>query len=390
MRFATLACLLSLTIMSGSAWPQGSPIHSLPEGAVEKAAIVAPNIGWAFGQPTTAGSVLWWTTDGGAHWKRITPPMSERELIISVFFLNTQVGWALLEDVSKGPDSFQFDLASTTSAGAKWELHHLSIPGLSTEGMRWGYITGWIDFSDLLHGWMYLRPELPDLLITSDGGRSWQPAQSSELPTWGESIVRVKPEVAWLTDTVAHWLYVTRDGAKTWQHLSIPAPTQLSGWLPKDNVQMYTDPVFQDPEHGFEVVTYASSKSGILTNVVLFETHDGGITWQAQGLLGDLRANMSSPISSTVVDSTWLIARRPFLALPMVTILHPGEWDNGLIHNEAGYDSHLQMSFANPDRGWVLMDGALLATEDDGASWTDVTPDRDERKPKPGRLPGAQ
>lgn len=389
MKFPTLACLLSLVIMSGRAWPQGSPIHSLPEGAVKKAAIVAPNIGWAFGQPTSAGYVLWWTTDGGAHWKEITPPMPKREMIISVFFLNPRVGWTLLEDISKGPESFQFDLASTTSAGAKWELHPLSMPALSTK-MWWAFLSGWINFSDLQHGWMYLRPELPVLLITSDGGRTWQPAQSSKLPAWAEGIVRVKPEVAWLTNTSANWLYVTRDGAKTWQHLSIPAPTHLSDWLPKDDVQMYTDPVFQDPEHGFEVVTYASSESGILTNAVLFETHDGGITWQARGLLGDLRANMSHPISSTVADSTWLIARHPFLALPIVTILHPGEWDNGLIDNAAGYDRRLQMMFANPNRGWVLMDGALLATEDGGASWTDVTPDRDKLEPKPGRLPAAQ
>jgi photosystem II stability/assembly factor-like uncharacterized protein len=387
---AAFACLLSLAVLSSTSWSQGAPIHSLPDGAVEDAAIVAPDIGWAFGQPTTAGSVLWWTTDGGAQWREITPPMRVKEIIVSVSFLNTRVGWVLLEDDSKGPLSFQFDLASTTSAGAEWEVHPLSIPTPGTEGTRSGDTAGWIDFADPLHGWMYLGTGLDDLLITSDGGRSWQRAQSSGLPAASKRIVRVTPEVAWLIGTYSHWLYVTRDGAKSWQHVSLSAPVQLSGWLPKDNVQMYTDPVFQDPEHGFEAVTYASSRSGILTNAVLFETRDGGVTWQAVSLLGDLRANMSWPISSTIAGSTWLIARQPFLGLPMVTILHPGEWENGLIQNEAGYDSGLRMHFTNPDRGWLLMDGALLATQDGGASWSDITPDRDSRKIKPARIAGAR
>jgi len=394
MKVATLACLFSLTILSCSAWSQGSPIHSLPDGAVKEAAIVAPNIGWAFGVPSTAGSVLWRTTDEGAHWNEITPPMPVPEIIISVFFLNTQDGWALLEDVSKGPDSFQFDLASTTSAGAKWEVHHLIIPGLSSKNMQWGYVGGSIDFVDPLHGWMYLMADEPNLSITSDGGRSWQPMQSKGLPAGSTHLVLVTPEVAWLRDASFHELYVTRDGAKTWQIVRLPPPDRLANLFAtgicKDSDTIYADPVFQDSGHGFEVVTYGYSKSCSLSAAVLFETLDGGVTWQTESLFGDLSPNLSSPVSSTVVDSTWLIARRPFAGLPMVTILHLGEWENGLAASGVGYNSNLQMSFTNPDRGWVLMDGALLATQDSGASWSNVTPDRDQRAFKPARLPGAR
>lgn len=393
MKAASLACLLSLTGLSCAAWSQGAPIHSLPGGPVAKAAIVAPNIGWAFGQPTNAGDVLWWTTDGGAQWREITPPMPVPETIISVSFLERQDGWVLLEDVSKGPSSFQFDLASTTSAGSKWEVHHLSIPGLSTKGMKWGYIKGSIAFVDPLHGWMYLMADSPNLLITSDGGRSWQPTQSQGLPADSTHLVLVTPEVAWLSDAF-HELYVTRNGAKTWQIVRLPPPDRLANrfatGICRDSDTIYADPVFQDSIHGFEVVTYGYSRSCSLSAAVLFETLDGGVTWQTESLFGDLSPNLTSPVSSTVVDSTWLIARRPFAGLPMVTILHPGEWENGLAVKGVGYDSNLQMSFTSPDRGWVLMDGALLATQDGGACWSDVTPLRDLYKSKPERLPGAQ
>jgi photosystem II stability/assembly factor-like uncharacterized protein len=390
MKASTLACVLLLTVLSRGARSQGAPIHSLPNGAVKEAAMVAPNVGWAFGEPTTAGSVLWWTIDGGAQWREITPPMPVPETIISVAFLDTRAGWALLEDVRKAPDSFQFDLASTTSAGAKWEVHPLIIPGLRSKDMRWGYVDGSIAFVDPLHGWMYLMADEPNLLITSDGGKTWQPQESQVLPDGSKHLVLVTPEVAWLRDGSLRGLYVTRDGAKTWQSVSLPPPDEFSKWIAKGSDTIYTDPAFHDSKHGFEVVTYGYSKSGNLSAAVLFETLDGGVSWQARGLLGTLPENLTWPISSTVVDSSWLIARRPATGLPMITILHLGEWENGMVVREAGYGANLPMIFTNPDRGWVLMDGALLATQDGGASWTDVTPDRVLRRFKPAPISNAQ
>jgi hypothetical protein len=77
MRVAAFACLLALTLLSRSAWPQGRPIHSPPKGSVGAATMLAPNVGWAssVGQPRGQGeaSLLWWTTDGGEQWREITP-----------------------------------------------------------------------------------------------------------------------------------------------------------------------------------------------------------------------------------------------------------------------------------------------------------------------------
>lgn len=401
MKVATLVRLLSLTVLSClpcSGWSQGSPIHSLPDGAVEQAAMVAPNVGWAFSFPRPEkgdeSNLLWWTTDGGAHWQIITPPMSKSEIVISVSFVNTLDGWALLEDISQEPDAFQFDLASTTSAGAKWEVHHLITPRLRSNDMRSGFADGLVAFVDPLHGWMYLTADEPNLMITSDGGRSWQPAQSMKMPMDSARLVPVTPLVAWLRDASFHGLYVTRDGAKTWQTVRLPPPDALANrsatGICKDSDTIYSDPIFQDSNHGFEAVTYGYSKLCGLSAAVLFETLDGGISWQVESLHGDLSPNLSRPVSSTVVDSNWLIARQPFAGLPMVTILHPGEWQNGMVATGVGYNANLKMSFTNSDRGWVLMNGALLATQDGGASWSNVTPDRDQRTFKPARLPGAR
>jgi photosystem II stability/assembly factor-like uncharacterized protein len=361
--------------------------------------MLSPNEGWALsGQETK----LWWTTDGGGQWRQITPSTQGPEAILSVFFLDTRVGWALLEDNDVGSDSARFSLASTTSAGAKWEIHRLSNPELVSKANQAtkevqsipnrpsAVIKGLVTFADPLHGWIYVCPDIEDLsetLITGDGGKTWQHAHVDELHTDPESIVLVSPEIAWLND--ASRLFTTQDGAKTWRAVSLPVPPKFSRWFPMGDrdEEFYSSPVFQDPKHGFEVVTYSWFKKERWCNAVLFETFDGGSTWQAVGLLNNLPFR-EHPISSTVVDSTWLIPRAPMYALPMVTVLHPGEWENAIEFDTYGYQYGFKMSFINSARGWLIMDGALLSTPDGGGSWSDVTPDWP--KDKPARLADTQ
>ena len=75
-------------------------------------------------------------------------------------------------------------------------------------------------------------------------------------------------------------------------------------------------------------------------------------------------------------------------ALPMITVLHPGEWENAIEFDTYGYRYGFKMSFISSARGWLIMDGALLSTQDGGGSWSDITPDWP--KNKPARLADAQ
>jgi photosystem II stability/assembly factor-like uncharacterized protein len=399
MKGAGVICFLFGAVLSCYAAAQGSPIHYPPKANVLDASMLSPSEGWALSVPSMK---LWWTTDGGGQWRQITPATQGPETILSVFFLDTQVGWALLKDDEAGSDSAQFFLASTTSGGDKWEIHRLSIPELvsrvnqstkevqSIPNRASGVVKGLMTFVDPLHGWIYVCPDIPDLsdtLITGDGGKTWQHANVDELHIDPESIVLVTPEIVWLND--ANRLFTTQDGAKTWRAVSLPVPTKLSRWFPTphSDEEFYSSPVFQDPKHGFEVVTYSWFSKVRWCNAVLFETLDGGGTWQAVGVLKNLPFR-EHPISSTVVDSTWLIPRAPMYALPMITVLHPGEWENAIEFDTYGYQYGFKMSFINSVRGWLIMDGALLSTQDGGGSWSDVTPDWP--KDKPERLADAQ
>ena len=55
-------------------------------------------------------------------------------------------------------------------------------------------------------------------------------------------------------------------------------------------------------------------------------------------------------------------------ALPMVTVLYPGEWANAIEFDTDGYRYGFKMSFINSARGWLIMEGALLSTRDGGGS----------------------
>jgi len=113
-------------------------ILSLPSSVlciVTAMKMLTPETGWA-----ETGNTLWWTEDGGTHWKNITPDPfvnSERssnqvlfhdqpEALASISFLDTQTGWVLLccgkSDPDTGDDLPHYDLAATTDAGATWSI----------------------------------------------------------------------------------------------------------------------------------------------------------------------------------------------------------------------------------------------------------------------------
>ena len=96
---------------------------------------------------------LFWTTDSGHHWNDITPSAKASESVDSVFFLDTSAGWALLTAGNENTGEPDFNLASTSDAGANWSITPVKIPRLDPETVT---LTGGthIDFIDLLHGWM--------------------------------------------------------------------------------------------------------------------------------------------------------------------------------------------------------------------------------------------
>jgi hypothetical protein len=186
MTFTLLLAALMLALSSGArAQAQGGDVlwyGKAPPGwggVVRRMKLIAPGVGWA-----ERGGRYYWTTDNGTNWTDITPPSSpgSHERISDIFFLDTHRGWALFARYDK--DEPQFDLASTTDAGATWtrtEVTPLPAPADYGNSDRLP-LRGWsgkIAFEDSLHGWFAvglggetMNTHWSFLLATADGGQT--------------------------------------------------------------------------------------------------------------------------------------------------------------------------------------------------------------------------
>jgi photosystem II stability/assembly factor-like uncharacterized protein len=329
--------------------------------------LIAPDVGWAL-----ANRRLFWTTDNGANWKDITPAgrVGSDEHIAYVFALDAHDIWLLYAQY--GDPTCKFDLAHSGDTGVTWLWMPVRLPPELQHGLAG---EGTIAFVDNRRGWMILNSANSSvragaLLVTSDGGRDWRDTHDDD-PGGQGPVLLITPEEGWMAGGEHDDdLHVTRDGAKSWQTISLPAPKEPS--LAK--FRTADVPVFEDSKHGFVAVTCAG---GHQSAVVLFATDDGGRTWKQDRVLSNLEETSEGHrVQSAVVGDIWLIAKVSDHR-PILTALRAGARMRATIDpasHSSGYFGANQISFVTPSQGWVLVDAELLSTTDGGATWTDITP----------------
>src|SRR5579872_6512862 len=95
-------------------------------GQIKSMKLLSQNVGWA-----ATDHKLFWTSDGGTSWKDVTPKLNhKRQLVSSVFFLDTSTGWVLLscgDDRDPLVDDVCFEIAATRDSGETWDLVHPKI-----------------------------------------------------------------------------------------------------------------------------------------------------------------------------------------------------------------------------------------------------------------------
>jgi photosystem II stability/assembly factor-like uncharacterized protein len=228
-------------------------------GLVTSMKLLAPDVGWAMSMGR-----LMWTSNGGTDWKDITPPGPEGAVTSAIFFLDASHGWVLFAHGEPDvPSGLRFDLATTDNAGATWSVEPLRMPDWLPGSLFGGEAS--LAFADPIHGWLSLYAGLNDMsrgygsvLATSDGGRSWL---SPHVPTHRRGdvsvagpIVMVTPQFGWLVGGGGNdELYVTRDGAKTWQAVVLESPVKT------DLMRKY-DQNFDQLQRGFQALPPAAAK----------------------------------------------------------------------------------------------------------------------------------
>jgi hypothetical protein len=59
------------------------------KGFLDSMKLLAPGIGWAQRSSDELHKTIYWTTDNGAHWRNITPPLTGKSNLAALFFLDT-------------------------------------------------------------------------------------------------------------------------------------------------------------------------------------------------------------------------------------------------------------------------------------------------------------
>ena len=242
------------------------------------------------------------TTDGGASWRTGTVPgLAATEVITSLTAQSATTAW-----LTTTGDT-QSQVLRTTDGGATWQ------PRLTLGSKVAERSLDYVCFFDADHGLCLGNPDNGDQLVvytTADGGATW--AATPGLPPLASTgfnyLVALSPPVVvgahiWVATTSSQ-VFHSADRGLTWTVSAIvPASTTPNG--PKALA-------FSDEQHGLALF---SRTDGFTNGQPLYQTADGGATWQPVAFSGPLHGSNLARVPGT---STYLSVGEnlPFAGVP--------------------------------------------------------------------------
>ncbi len=349
----------------------GGPENTLQVfGALSSIHMVDTQTGWAV---TGKGRIVR-TTDGGVHWKDVTPkypsslPLADQQSVVADF-LTSSMSWIAVSNA----DAAATLLFRTSDGGQTWQK--TTIPTA---------IVTQITFIDSQHGWVLSKnpvsasAETVEVYSSTDGGGNWAMvsaayAASTDTPPPGQlpfggtktGLGFLNATTGWATGsflTVKGYilLYATHDGGSKWYPQTLPLSSEeASSHLSISPPLFFTAtdgllPVSSDTENGSSIDFYV--------------TQDGGASWKG-----------TSPVVALASDSDFIDVNHGWASdgthLYMTsdggqtwTKLSPG----------ANFKNVSRLNFVSSDTGWAIGSTAdnlpsLLTTVDGGHTWTVIS-----------------
>lgn len=211
------------------------------------------DMGWL----VTSDGQLWITQDRGQTWKNITPPHDFEGKVAEARFLNSYLGWAVLEN-TKELNVYKFDKGAwlrIAKIEKDWRLGPYNEVSLFVLG-------------DKQHIWMNVKEptsvnfNLGELFISSDGGVNWE--KIPQIPSGGR-VYFTDAFTGWIVGGAAgKYLFHTSDGGRTWKRVS------FGNSLP--DMREFALPVFINSSEGW-LILHAGNED------LLFSSSDGGKHW---------------------------------------------------------------------------------------------------------------
>ena len=279
---------------------------------------------WVAGQSIR----IYRTVDGGSGWEAFEIDQPTIQPVVDIDFTNPYEGWIALRDGR---------VMSTVDSGRNWALRSVMPQGRPES----------LVFADALHGWVFANHGM--MYTTADGGLTWSFASSDNDNTLNATSFRGKQ--GWVVGE-AGTILKTQDGGKNWK-------TQQSNFKGMLNAVS-----FFNTSYG---VTVGDSGTALWTS-------NGGKKWTSRSTGGSLKLNGVAMVDKT---AAWVTAEEEDSLFQ--TFDGGATWQSPTLP-VSGY-TLISPYFLDKNHGWVLghtdkddQDAVLLATTDGGKTWSATYP----------------
>lgn len=254
---------------------------------------ISPQVAWARG----ANGTLLRTLDGGAYWQRLAGPAGSEKLDFrDIDAINNRVAYAL----TIGPGEAS-RIYKTGDGGTHWDLQFANTdPKVFLDAMAFWDADHGVAFSDSVDGRFVI-------LITADGGKSWERVPQDRLPAAlpgegafaasGTNVAVSGRDHAWIGTTASRVLR-SSDRGRTWQVSTTPVASGPATGI--------FSAAFRDASHGVVVGGNYEREAEAGNNAAF--TSDGGVTWT---LVTDRGLSGFRSVVSWVPGTSSLIAVGP-------------------------------------------------------------------------------
>jgi photosystem II stability/assembly factor-like uncharacterized protein len=338
--------------------------------------------GWAIGGLGQGSDHVLTTADGGQTWRDVTPPEPEQaggSLLALGSFMDAGTAWVTFHNQNEMTIPITAVVWRTQDGGQSW----VSGSPLELQGLNELYWPSDLVFVDSQNGWLLVHVgagmshDYVALFRTQDGGQTW----ARLIDPYGDSgiqgcqktgLVFTSAQNGWLTgDCVGviagAFLFQSADGGQTWQSVALPAPAEAP--------ELFAD---SGPACGTQSPVFFSPQVGKLIVRCVAYTQDSTVT--------------SFYLYATRDGGeTWVSAPSPAGTLAFLTEENGWALDRDLFHTTDGGQSWNkvktvnwdgQFSFVSDTLGWAVARAAadagtliaLVQTSDGGQTWTEIHP----------------
>jgi photosystem II stability/assembly factor-like uncharacterized protein len=366
----------------------GPSNNSKQYGSISSIHMLNAQTGWAV---TDTNRILR-TSDGGVHWKNVTPnfPSSTTRQRIVAAFLTASSAWIAVSGIGIAgqgedrarvqPSSARVDIGSATvvifrtiDAGQTWQQATLQTRG--------GIVTQ-VNFVTARDGWLLSKhpvsesSETLELFRTTDSGRTWVNvasayAASLDIPPPGKlpfsgsksGLSFLNATTGWVTGRVPvngyTLLYRTNDGGSTWYPQSLPLSS-----TEKSSLLSILPPLFFNATDGILPVSFNMGKGASLD---VYVTHDGGATWKG-----------TTPLTAAASTADFIDVNHGWASNGTLLYVTGDSGKQWITLSPGGSFQHIvHLDFVSGDIGWAIGATAagaptFLKTEDGGHTWTAI------------------